>query len=321
VTEDGERFGTPVYMSPEQLLSSTDVDVRSDIWALGVVLFELLTASMPFAGNLMPQLCANILASAPTPLRARCPEASPELEAILLKCLSKDPAGRYRNVAELAQELVPFGLPTSHQLLESIKLAVRFGGASIRPPSRSSGSYGSGTSDRPGVQASDGPVPDLPSFVALKVELNPSAPPAAPRPRRSRLIAAALASFTALSLVGLWGAREVSSRSSARPGSVGLVADPPPSASGLLTAELAAGAAPRAIAPPPDRAPAQARDAPSADDLAARPRPPKPSGSARPSPARSASAVTTVGAPAAAPTTEARPASGGTDYAEFGERR
>jgi serine/threonine-protein kinase len=220
VTEDGEHVGTPVYMSPEQLLSATDVDPRSDIWALGVVLFELLTGTLPFAGHTMPQLCANILASPPIPLRARCPVASVELESILRKCLCKDPALRYRNVAELAQELVPFGLPTSHQHLESIKLAVRFGGASIRPPtSRASGSYGTGTSDRPGVQASDGPVPDLPAFVALKVDLNPSKPPAAPRARRSRLAAAAFASVLALCLVGLWAAREVQSRSSARPAS------------------------------------------------------------------------------------------------------
>jgi serine/threonine-protein kinase len=216
VTEDGEHVGTPVYMSPEQLLSSGDVDLRSDIWALGVVLFELLTGTLPFAGKTMPQLCANILASPPIPLRARCPEASPELESILRKCLCKDPSRRYRNVEELAQELVPFGLATSHQLLESIKLAVRFG-ASVRPPSRSGGTYGTGTSDRPGVQASGGPVPELPAFVALKVDLNPSKPPAAPRARRSRLIAAVFVSVLALSLVGLWGAHELQSRSSARP--------------------------------------------------------------------------------------------------------
>jgi hypothetical protein len=95
---------------------------------------------------------------------------------------------------------------------------VRFG-ASVRPPSRSGGTYGTGTSDRPGVQASGGPVPELPAFVALKVDLNPSKPPAAPRARRSRLAAAAFASVLALCLVGLWAAREVQSRSSARPAS------------------------------------------------------------------------------------------------------
>jgi hypothetical protein len=103
---------------------------------------------------------------------------------------------------------------------------------------------------------------------------------------------------------------------------VGLVADPPPSASGLFSTELAAGAAaPRALVLSPDRAPAQGRDASSADDPAARPSHPKPSGSAHLSPVRSVAGVTTAVAPTVAPTAEARPAPGGTDYAEFGERR
>ncbi|QUS47071.1 protein kinase domain-containing protein [Salmonella enterica] len=107
-------------MSPEQLLSSTNVDARADIWALGVVLFELLTTSLPFAGDEMPQLCANILRSPATPLRHQRPDASAELEAVILKCLETDPANRYRNVAELAQDLVPFGPAIWHHRVESI---------------------------------------------------------------------------------------------------------------------------------------------------------------------------------------------------------
>ncbi len=134
MTEDNERFGTPVYMSPEQLLSSTNVDARSDIWALGVVLFELLTTTMPFIGENVAQLTARIQSGAAGSLRDRCPGASDDLEAVILRCLQKDPQHRYRNVAELAQDLVPFGLPASQQRLLNIERIVRGSGQSIRAP-------------------------------------------------------------------------------------------------------------------------------------------------------------------------------------------
>jgi serine/threonine-protein kinase len=109
MTEEDERFGTPLYMSPEQLMSSTNVDARSDIWALGIVLYELLTADVPFQGDDLPTVISNVLASTPTPLRFKLPDASPVLEAVILSCLSRDPAFRPSSLAELAQALRPFG--------------------------------------------------------------------------------------------------------------------------------------------------------------------------------------------------------------------
>ena len=134
VTEDGERFGTPAYMSPEQLLSSGSVDARTDIWSLGVVLFELLTVEVPFEGEAIAQLAANIIHGEPTPLRAKLPDASAALEAVILKCLDKDRTRRYRNVAELVEELVRFVSPLSEPRTDRIKRIVVEGGDSIRPP-------------------------------------------------------------------------------------------------------------------------------------------------------------------------------------------
>src|SRR5262249_18048893 len=103
-------FGSPLYMSPEQLRASRHVDARADIWALGVVLFELLTARVPFGGETaaVPEVHAAILAE-PTPsLRAIRPDVPKELEHIVAKCLAKDPHERFSSIKALADALAPF---------------------------------------------------------------------------------------------------------------------------------------------------------------------------------------------------------------------
>ena len=105
LTSANERFGTPVYMAPEQLQSSADVDARTDVWALGVVLFELVSGARPFAGSELPELVANILTQPPRPLGEVLPGASPGLEAIVARCLAWDRADRPQSVDELADML------------------------------------------------------------------------------------------------------------------------------------------------------------------------------------------------------------------------
>jgi serine/threonine-protein kinase len=102
-------LGSPVYMSPEQIRRSDQVDARSDIWAIGCVLFELLTGVTAFDEPSLLELSAAILEREPVPLQTLCPEASDELEEIVLRCLAKNPDERYQNVAELAAALFPFG--------------------------------------------------------------------------------------------------------------------------------------------------------------------------------------------------------------------
>lgn len=138
MTEANDRFGTPMYMSPEQLRASGNVDPRSDIWALGVVLFELLTASLPFDADNVPQLAAQIATSPSIPLRQLQPGMPAELEAVILRCLEKDPARRYRNVAELAQDLVAFGPASAGARLTRIRRITETAGTSVRPPAPSS---------------------------------------------------------------------------------------------------------------------------------------------------------------------------------------
>ncbi len=118
-------MGTPLYMSPEQVRSLKNVDARSDIWALGSILFELVTCSPIFVAPSATALCAMIAMDPPIPLRAKRPDAPPELEAIILRCLHKDPNGRFRDVAELAAALSPFASERGRAYVERIASVVR----------------------------------------------------------------------------------------------------------------------------------------------------------------------------------------------------
>jgi serine/threonine-protein kinase len=101
-------MGSPVYMSPEQIRASKDIDARTDIWSLGCVLYELLTGTAAFDAPSLTQLSATILESSAPPLRALCPTAPLELEAIVFRCLEKEASRRFHDVGELAIALYPF---------------------------------------------------------------------------------------------------------------------------------------------------------------------------------------------------------------------
>ncbi|MBN1605243.1 MAG: protein kinase [Polyangiaceae bacterium] len=101
-TRPGALVGTPMYASPEQLLSAPDVDVRTDVWSLGATLFELLAGRPPFEGATFAQVIHAVLSAPAPPLRTLRPDLSPGLEAVVARCLRKKPGERYASVAELA---------------------------------------------------------------------------------------------------------------------------------------------------------------------------------------------------------------------------
>ena len=105
LTQVGGSTGTPAYMAPEQAVGA-DVDLRADIYAWGVVAYELLAGTHPFAGKMnSAQMIAAHLSETPTPLTARNPDVSAALDDLVQRCLAKDSSHRPANAEELLQSL------------------------------------------------------------------------------------------------------------------------------------------------------------------------------------------------------------------------
>ena len=99
-------IGSPAYMSPEQMVASSNVDARSDIWSMGAVLYELLTGQVPFSGNTPLEMFAAVMTRPPIPLADRFEGELPApVDAIVTRCLRKDREERYPSMRALAGEL------------------------------------------------------------------------------------------------------------------------------------------------------------------------------------------------------------------------
>jgi serine/threonine-protein kinase len=131
MTKTTTIMGSPLYMSPEQMASSRDVDPRTDIWALGIILFELLTGRVPFQADTITQLCAMILQQPPEPLRNLRPDAPEGLQIVIQHCLEKDRNRRYGNVAEFAHALAPYAPRRARLSIERVSRVVQAAGLSV----------------------------------------------------------------------------------------------------------------------------------------------------------------------------------------------
>ncbi len=121
-------MGSPHYMSPEQMVSAKEVSAATDIWALGVILHELLAGKLPFAERTTEKLCARVLNGEPTPLREDCPTCPEDLEQIVSRCLRRMPQDRFSDVGEFALALAPFAPLHARHLVSRIKHRLRHPG-------------------------------------------------------------------------------------------------------------------------------------------------------------------------------------------------
>ncbi|MBX7193490.1 MAG: serine/threonine protein kinase [Sandaracinaceae bacterium] len=148
LTRTGAAMGTPVAMSPEQFQGKKDVDHRSDLWAIGVMLYRALTARWPFTGETYAMLAVNVMTEQPTALEELRPDLPASIGAIALRLLEKDRSRRFASAREVRAALEPFlsnrdPVPASAPPLVSTRigietpseLALAATGFALSPPS------------------------------------------------------------------------------------------------------------------------------------------------------------------------------------------
>ncbi|WP_394833395.1 protein kinase [Pendulispora rubella] len=105
LTANESLMGSPAYMAPEQMMASADVDARTDVWSMGVTLYELITGSLPFHGNTELELFANAMTKEPIPLGAHLQAPPQTVEAVLQRCLRRTRDDRFESMSALASAL------------------------------------------------------------------------------------------------------------------------------------------------------------------------------------------------------------------------
>ena len=251
-----ELVGTPLYMSPEQVRLSRELDHRTDVWSLGAVLYEMLAGRPPFMGEGVTDLCARIIEDQPVPVSS-CRQGIPrELDRVVGSCLQKDADERYPSVAELAAALLPYAHPRYHGQVDRIIRTVRAAGltklelSSVPPPAAVLGSLDSSLPSLPHN-------PTLPDFATERtasqsgvVSRDLSTLPA-PGPRKLYFAIAAVV----LLLLGAAAAALFALRAARAPEQE-LAEAPAPSVAPTATASVApTGASTKTAAEPPSAEP------------------------------------------------------------------
>ena len=130
MTRTSVVLGSPLYMSPEQVVSSKGVDPRTDLWSLGVILFELVSGRVPFEAEAVTELVVKIATCPPLALRAFHQDLPPGFEPLVMRCLEKERERRFQNVAELAIALCQYGPGRAKGSVERILRTMQAAGLS-----------------------------------------------------------------------------------------------------------------------------------------------------------------------------------------------
>jgi serine/threonine-protein kinase len=250
-------LGSPLYMSPEQMKASRDVDGRSDLWSMGVTLYEMVTGRPPFDGETVTALCAQVFQESPPEIGPLAPDCPAGLQAVIMRCLQKAPGDRFANVAELTAALAPFAPPSAYVSVQrTANVLLKAGVAVDVPPPRSSVDGGLATAST----AWD---------AARELTATPVASKRSPAP----MIAAIVAAMAVAAMIAAWavgGASKVTptappppARASfdnpapAAPSSSVTVTPAEPSATVMPSASSPAVARPSATVATPKKAPAK----------------------------------------------------------------
>ena len=154
MTSATSLLGSPFYMSPEQIESGNTVDARTDVWALGVILFEILTGAVPFYGATISEVSFKIAARPPPSIRAYRPTVPERLEQAVFACLEKDRERRLRTVADVALALHPFGSRRARVSVERIADTIQAAGQSAPALSAAATALSGWPSSPPSAQPS-----------------------------------------------------------------------------------------------------------------------------------------------------------------------
>ena len=188
-------FGSPAYMSPEQMRSARDADARSDIWSLGVILYELLAGVIPFDGTTYPDLVLAVNMQTPAALSTHRLDVPAALEAATFRCFEKKRDDRFASVADLAEAIAPFGHPeataAARRIGRTINAAQGAEGAALRTGSAVDAATSTSTSTSS-------------STAAASITSVADTTAAQPAPRDHRLVLAGAAMGVAGVLIGLF---------------------------------------------------------------------------------------------------------------------
>ncbi len=134
LTKTGQIIGTPLYMSPEQLQGSREVTAATDVYAVGVILYQMLTGEVPYPGETVPDIYLKVMTTTAPGVRERRSDLTPEFSAVIEKAMVKDVSARYPDGLALAEALAPFAgqwVPGSAKTAEG-QLAMGGNAAALR---------------------------------------------------------------------------------------------------------------------------------------------------------------------------------------------